>query len=445
MMSEAQPIHLQATDASPRASETERHCFEALAASTHDMVAILDTSGQRLYVNPAFRALFGDAAASPGANSFAQVHPEDRVRVSRLFRSVAQDGRGQRAEYRVHDRFGAVRYLESQSNVIECHCGSARRVVVVSRDTTARRQMEDELRRLRDDLERRIVERTAELSETNLRLERTVCELRVAHRELREREEDSRRTLARERELNEMKLRFVSMASHEFRTPLAMILSASDLLRDYDARLPPEERREMLDDIHGAVWRLTEMLDEVLTLSRADAGRLDFKPQPMPVLEFCRALLAERSRACGGSHRFTLDAAPAEEIRLIDEKLLRLSLDNLLANAARYSPTGSEVRLAVNFTDQETVFEVIDQGIGIPDADQPRIFETFFRAGNVGCTPGTGLGLAIVDRALRRHQGQIRCISALGQGTRMEIRLPRGGEAQHAATEGGGAGSNRHV
>lgn len=424
-MSEALPIITQTVPCGVSDDDNDLHCFESLAASTQDMVVILDEKGQRRYVNPAFRALFGEQASAPGANSFAQVHADDRARVARLFRSVAEDGRGQRAEYRVLDRFGQVRFLESQSNVIECPCGSTRRVVVVSRDTTERRRMEDELRRLRDDLERRIVERTAELSATNLRLERTVSELRIAHRELREREEDSRRTLARERELNEMKLRFVSMASHEFRTPLAMILSASDLLRDYDRRLPVEERREMLDDIHSAVWRLTEMLDEVLTLSRADAGRLEFKPQPVAIGEFCRGLLAERSRACGASHRFALDGLDIDETRLIDEKLLRLALDNLLANAVRYSPTGSEIRLKVQLSPEETAFEVVDQGIGIPEGDQARIFETFFRAGNVGCTPGTGLGLAIVERALRRHQGQIRCFSVLGEGTRMALSIPQ--------------------
>lgn len=445
-MSEALPVHAGTPAAhSAGGGEASLLCFESLAASTHDMVAILDEAGRRLYVNPAFRALFGDPASTVGGNSFAQVHHEDRARITRLFRSVAEDGRGQRAEYRVTDRFGQVRYLESQSNVIECCCGSARRVVVVSRDTTARRQMEDELRRLRDDLERRIVERTSELSETNLRLERTVSELRTAHRELGEREEDSRRTLARERELNEMKLRFVSMASHEFRTPLAMILSASDLLRDYDGRLPVEERRDMLDDIHAAVWRLTEMLDEVLTLSRADAGRLEFKPEPLPVLEFCRGLLTERSRACGASHRFELEAPDEEFTRVLDERLLRLALDNLLANAVRYSPPGSEVRLVVKLRPEATVFEVIDQGIGIPEADQPRIFETFFRAGNVGCTPGTGLGLAIVERALRRHQGQILCSSKLGQGTRMQVTLPWASSAQDREVEPALVGSGEQA
>ncbi len=421
-MSEALPfIARRPTRSAPAAN----YCFEAIASSTQDMISVLDDLGRRIYVNPSFRALFGDAASEPGSDSFAEIHPQDRQRLRDLFRQVMGDGEGRRAEYRITDAQGELRYIESQSNVITCECGTPRRLVVVSRDTTARRLLENQLSDMKEALEQRVLQRTAELLKTNHRLENSVIELRAAHHELREREEDSRRTLARERELTEMKLRFVSMASHEFRTPLAMILSAADLLRDYDTRLPFEERREMLDDIHSAVWRLTEMLDEVLTLSRADAGRLEFNPRPMRVLAFCRSLLAERARACGESHLLHFAHVENDQVRCIDEKLLRLALDNLLANAVRYSPAGSTVRLSVQFEPEATVFEVTDQGIGIPESELPRIFETFFRASNVGCAPGTGLGLAIVERALRRHQGSITCRSRLGSGTTMRFLLPR--------------------
>lgn len=421
-MSEAVPFVLNRP---LQPAQAASHCFEAIASSTQDMISVLDTVGRRIYVNQSFRALFGDAASEPGSDSFAQIHSEDQQRLRDLFQQVMRDGQGRRAEYRVIDARGELRYIESQSNIITCGCGTPLRLVVVSRDTTARRFLENQLADLNEALEQRVQRRTTELLETNCRLENSLIELRAAHRELHEREEDSRRTLARERELTEMKLRFVSMASHEFRTPLAMILSAADLLRDYDTRLPIDERREMLDDIHGAVWRLTQLLDEVLTLSKADAGRLEFNPRPVPVLAFCRGLLAERAKACGESHMLHFDHPETDQSRNIDEKLLRLTLDNLLANAVRYSPAGSTVRLRVRFEPEVTVFEVADQGIGIPESDLPRIFETFFRASNVGCTPGTGLGLAIVERALRRHQGSITCHSRLGSGTSMRFVLPR--------------------
>jgi len=430
-MSEALPFVTQSPIRPPQAAN---QCFEAIASSIQDMISVLDEAGRRVYVNPSFRALFGNAAGEIGSDSFAQIHPEDQQRLRDLFQQVMRDGQGRRAEYRIIDARGELRYIESQSNLITCGCGMPKRLVVVSRDTTARRFLENQLSDMKEALEQRVELRTAELLETNRCLENSVIELRAAHRELREREEDSRRTLARERELSEMKLRFVSMASHEFRTPLAMILSAADLLRDYDTRLPAEERREMLDDIHGAVWRLTELLDEVLMLSKADAGRLEFNPRPVAVLAFCRGLVAERSRACGESHQLRFEHPAADQSRSIDEKLLRLVLDNLLANAMRYSPAGSTVRLRVKFEAEATVFEVADEGIGIPDADRPRIFEAFFRAGNVGCTPGTGLGLAIVERALRRHHGSISCRSRPGGGTTMRVVLPRRLPSANAGT-----------
>lgn len=404
--------------------EAKERYFDAIASSTADMIVVLDAAGRRLYANQAFNRLFGEHSAEPGSDSFAEVHPDDRSRIRRLFMEVLASGKGARAEYRVIDRDGGIRYIESQSNVIDSPQSGAPRIVVVSRDTTDRRRYEDELGRLNRELESRIEARTAQLAASKGQLERTLVDLQAAHRELREREEDARRALDKERELNELKLRFVSMTSHEFRTPLTMILSASELLRNYDTRLSGDERQEVLTDIRNAVGRMTVMLDEVLTISRADAGRLELNPKPMAVAEFCRGLVRELEKACLHSHRLVLKAPAHDVTRLMDEKLLRLILTNLLSNAIKYSPAGSEVILCLDFEAGNTLFEVIDKGIGIPDEDQPRMFDTFFRAKNVGQIAGTGLGLAIVRRAVQRHNGYIACDSRVGVGTCFSLKIP---------------------
>jgi PAS domain S-box-containing protein len=242
-------------------------------------------------------------------------------------------------------------------------------------------------------------------------------------------EQDIRRALAQQVELTELKSQFVSMTSHEFRTPLATILSSAELLRYYSDRLPAEEKLEVLGSIESAVARMTKMLDGVLMIGRADSGNLEFSPVACKAQELCVELAAEAARAAssGGSgmQRLDIHFSSAEAELMLDEKLLRHILGNLIGNAFKYSGAGDRVRLTVGSEGDDLVLVVADQGIGIPAEDMPRLFETFHRAGNVGNISGTGLGLAIVKRAVALHGGNIAVESEVGEGTRFSVRLPR--------------------
>lgn len=402
----------------------DARCFHAIAESTMDMIAVLDAEGRRLYVNPALARLLGPARSRVGSDSFHDIHADDRERLRTLFGQVAADCSGTRAEYRIIDCQGRARYLESQSNAIRGD-GGPPRVVVVSRDVTERRAMQEDLTRLNQELESRIEARTAQLSAAKRQLEGTVAELQAAHGELRAREEDARHALARASELHELKLRFISMTNHEFRTPLTTILSASELLRAYDERFTVKERFDILDDIRAAAGRMTEMLDQVLTISRSDAGRLEFKPEPLPSAAFARGLLASFEKADLGGHRFVFESQGEDQVRPLDGRLLAMALNNLLSNAIKYSARGTSVTLRVACAEDATTFEVADEGIGIPDDDKANLFKTFYRGSNVGRISGTGLGLAIVKRAIERHGGTFACESTLGRGSRFSVRIPR--------------------
>ncbi len=242
-------------------------------------------------------------------------------------------------------------------------------------------------------------------------------------------EQDIRRALAQQVELSELKSQFVSMTSHEFRTPLATILSSAELLRYYSDRLPAEEKLEVLGSIENAVARMTKMLDGVLMIGRADSGNLEFAPAACKAQELCVELAAEAARAASsdgsGMQRLDMHFSLTETEWMLDEKLLRHILGNLIGNAFKYSGTGDRVRLTVAADGDDLVFVVADQGIGIPAEDMPRLFETFHRAGNVGNISGTGLGLAIVKRAVELHRGKIEVDSKVGEGTRFSVRLPR--------------------
>jgi PAS domain S-box-containing protein len=245
--------------------------------------------------------------------------------------------------------------------------------------------------------------------------------------ELKNAEQTIRKALDKEMELSELKSRFVSMTSHEFRTPLATILSATEMLERYSERLPAEEKAELLGLTKVAVKRMSHMLEEVLVIGRADSGRLAFNPQPVNVERLCRDIAEEIAKGTADGQRIVLRARGEERLRMLDEKLARHILGNLLSNAVKFSPPGSIVRFDVSIDPGETVFEVSDQGIGIPPEDHPHLFETFHRGRNVSNISGTGLGLAIVKRCVILHGGTIDFDSHVGQGTRFVVNLPAHG------------------
>ncbi|TWO71687.1 PAS domain S-box protein [Caenimonas sedimenti] len=232
-------------------------------------------------------------------------------------------------------------------------------------------------------------------------------------------------TLEQQRALNELRSRFVAMTSHEFRTPLAAILSAEELLRHYGDRLPPEERMETLDGIAHGVQRMSRMLDRVLLLGRADAQMLDFKPSDVDLPRLCKQLVDEaRAQHPDATAAVTVECGPGVGRGRYDEKLLRHIFGNLLSNAIKYSPQGGRVLFQAVKDGAETVLTVSDQGIGIPADEIAHLFESFHRASNVGDIQGTGLGLAIVKNAVEVHGGTIAVESRVGAGTTFTVRLP---------------------
>ena len=230
--------------------------------------------------------------------------------------------------------------------------------------------------------------------------------------------------MQREKELSEMKSKFVSTASHEFRTPLATMLSSAELLEHYSESLSPAEKVNLLRTIQGSAKRMSEMIDDVLTLGRAESGVLRLNLGPTNLRELCGRVVSEFRMAQGKQHIITLDDSFDRLEAYMDERLLWHILNNLLSNAVKYSPAGSEVTFSLARRDEQAVIEIQDRGIGIPLEDQPRMFESFHRASNVENRPGTGLGLAIVKKAVELHGGEISLSSAVGSGTRFTVLLP---------------------
>ncbi|WP_341919942.1 7TM diverse intracellular signaling domain-containing protein [Polaromonas sp. YR568] len=252
-------------------------------------------------------------------------------------------------------------------------------------------------------------------------------------------EQDTREALERQRELNELRSRFVAMTSHEFRTPLASILSSGEILKHYGERLPATEKAEVLDTIAASVQRMTRMLDRVLLIGKAEAQMLEFEPRPLDLEKLCQQLVQEvRTLHPGSPCELRLLFAAGGGAGLHDEKLLRHILGNLLSNAVKYSPLGGVVLCRVFLADRQLVLEVSDNGIGIPADEITHLFESFHRASNVGAIPGTGLGLAIVKNAVDLYGGTIEVSSLVGpagSGTCFTVRLPLQVQTQDALVQ----------
>ena len=232
------------------------------------------------------------------------------------------------------------------------------------------------------------------------------------------------RALEKTQELSELKSRFISIASHEFRTPLTTIFSASELLEHYGSRWNLEKQVSYLKQIQNSVKHMTRLLDDVLLISAGEAGKLKFEPVLLNIVDFCQSLVEEfrLGQDCRHTLNFTFegDLQSAE----LDEKLLRHVLSNLLSNAAKYSPEHQPIEFNLRVDSKTVTFTITDHGIGIPPEDQLHLFELFHRAGNVGTIAGTGLGLAIVKKAVTLHSGLIDVKSAVGSGTQFTVSIP---------------------
>ncbi len=242
-----------------------------------------------------------------------------------------------------------------------------------------------------------------------------------------EAEQAQRITLQKQMELNDTKSRFISMTSHEFRTPLAIIHGSVELLRHYEDRLPPEKKHLAWQKIEDAVDRMTRMLENVQAIGHSEAGPLECRPAAVDMAAFGGVLLDELRSVMGAQyHRvsWAVQLPPAGQRYWLDEALLRKIVGNLLSNAVKYSPDGGWLSFAVAESGDQLVITLADQGIGIPEQDQASLFKSFYRASNVGPIVGTGLGLSIVKEAVDCHRGSIELASEVGRGSRFTVRLP---------------------
>lgn len=248
-------------------------------------------------------------------------------------------------------------------------------------------------------------------------------ELREVNEALEERVKRRTEELMKAKELNQLKSEFVSMLSHDFRNPLNTILLSAGLLEDSSEFLTKEQQIAYFQMIRTAIKDMDQILNEVLLIGKADAGKLQCYFTDLDLEELCRRVV-QSLQLSSPKHQLILRIEGNLQGGLWDENLLRHILNNLLGNALKYSPQGGQVIFDVIRQRENVIFRVQDQGIGIPPEQQKSLFQPFYRADNVDSIPGTGLGLAIVQRCIETHGGKIRVDSVIGEGTTFTVTLP---------------------
>jgi signal transduction histidine kinase len=269
--------------------------------------------------------------------------------------------------------------------------------------------MNSELKSLNESLEKKVAERTLVLKEA-------LHELEVSR-------DDLTQALENEKGLNELKSRFISTASHEFRTPLSTILSSVSLIQKYTTAEDQEKREKHILKIKNAVSGLTEILNDFLSLGKLEEGKMAAKPAPHDIYHLIKEVVSDINSIVRSGQ--TITYSTGSFTMLIDRQLLRNVMFNLLSNAIKFSSEGAVIDVNIEVKESEVIIAVKDQGIGISDADLKNLFGRFFRGANAVAIPGTGLGLNIVTKYLELMQGTITCKSELNVGSTFYINLPK--------------------
>ncbi|MFP5079845.1 PAS domain S-box protein [Pedobacter sp. JCM 36344] len=263
--------------------------------------------------------------------------------------------------------------------------------------------------------ERRLIEYAAELEglveERTRSLKKTVSALSEA-------KEEVSLSLLKEKELNQMKSRFVSMASHEFRTPLSSVQLSSVLIEKYAAPFENDNIKKHVNKIKSAVNNLTTILNDFLSLERLEAGNVQSTLEPFDLVKLAEEVTEEMQMIAKQEQNIIYQHTGVESLVNLDQNLLRNCMINLISNAIKYSGDGTFIEFNTEIKDSLYTVTVSDNGIGIPDLDQKNLFQPFFRANNTGNIPGTGLGLNIVLRYVRLMNGSVEFKSEVNKGAK---------------------------
>jgi PAS domain S-box-containing protein len=385
------------------------------------MMCLVDENRQIIFANPAFTTLTGTTEeflkGGYACGVFGCINAMDDVRgcgfgsncqncqLRIAMDDTLKNGTGHtNVEYHttlLHN--GETRKVSLLGSTALIESDSHRNLLLCLHDITERKQAEIDLESHRNHLEDLVKVRTDELEKAN---------------------DSLRKVVDKERELNELKSRFLSTTSHEFRTPLTAVLSSTELLQRFGTKWSDEKKDEHYNRIITSVEYLTKLLDDILTLNRAESGKISYQPEPVDLHKLAEECLKDAKLFMNEKHEPKFNYKSKQKEFQLDPKLMKFVFNNLLSNAAKYSPQGGLVELKISLNKMHILIQVSDEGIGVPPEDLDKIFEAFYRTKTTNEIAGTGLGLSIVKRAVDFHGGEIKVESELGKGTRFLVQIP---------------------
>jgi len=392
--------------------------YRKLVTTVPDIIIRTDLKGNILFVNDEISFISPKITVNSviGRNMISFLVDEDKEVAYENMGLMFEKPLGIK-EYRIQLDDGTRLVCELNGDVLRDSANNPTGMVFVLRDITKRKEIEKELESYRMHLEELIKNRTNELEAVNKLLQEEILKQIEAEKKVKE-------ALEKEKELNYLKTKFISIASHEFRTPLTTVLSSTELLERYGRNWEIDKYTKQTERIKKSVNYLTHLMDDVLTISRADSGKTSFNPKPIEFKKFCQSILDDIRALMTEKHELEFNYNVYKSILYVDEKLLKHILVNLLSNAIKYSVDGGKIVFEISLTSNVLQFIISDSGIGIPEEDQSNLFEPFNRGKNVKDIHGTGLGMSIVKRSVDLHKGSVSFISKVGFGTTFTVKIP---------------------
>lgn len=290
-------------------------------------------------------------------------------------------------------------------------------VMAIISDITIRKKQEQEILNLNESLEEKVALRTEELNTSIEDLKNAIKKRRIAEGKLKE-------SLAKEKVLNELKTKFLSLVSHEFKTPLTGILTSATLAKKYPKETQQDKREKHLNTIQNKVKYLNNILNDFLSIERLESGKVTYKTSKFPLSKVINEVVYDANMLLKDGQQIIYPLEVNEIFLEFDEKILELSLTNLINNAIKYSPENTTIKLETKVHKDKLELHIVDQGIGIPKEEIPFIFNRYYRAQNAVLTQGTGIGLNIVQSHLKNLDGSISFVSKEGEGTTFTITIP---------------------
>jgi signal transduction histidine kinase len=280
-------------------------------------------------------------------------------------------------------------------------------IIAFISDISIRKKAEDQIVKLNDHLEATVQQRTKELTDTMLELEKS--------------REDLAKLLEKEKELSELKSRFVSMASHEFRTPLSTVLSSSYLIEKYVTTEDQHKREKHLQRIVSSVNMLTDILNDFLSVGKIEEGKIQVRLSEFNIEQCIKAIIDEIKHNLKKDQIIKYFHTGIASV-VMDASLLKYIIMNLVSNASKFSDEGKPIEITTNTNKKnQLILSIKDMGLGISKDDQKHLMERFFRGANASNIQGTGLGLHIVSKYAELLNGEVKCKSELEKGTTFTI------------------------